>query len=208
MSKLEFLEANRNFKSYYKTLRDLNNFLDSSPELQAANQAITQLIFEFIRINGVTFRQMDRGQFEREFEIFQEDFLNVIQNSGENNVDFKRFAALLDEIIGIANLRQDALGKIQRIRQESPFGEDDEESSDEAIEINVDAQTEITEVLNTALEDSNEENNNDPAVNSNDVSNEIESSEEFATIVNDEESKEESIESSSDSNKFRYRRFR
>ncbi|MEH7334408.1 hypothetical protein V7161_17320 [Neobacillus drentensis] len=208
MSKLEFLEANRNFKSYYKTLRDLNNFLSSSPELQAANQAITQLIFEFIRINGVTFRQMDSSQFEREYQIFQEDFLNVILNSGENNVDFNRFAALLDEIIGIANLRQDALGKIQRTKQESPLGEDDEESSDEAIDINVETQTEITEILSTSVVDTNEENNNDPAVNTNDVSNEIESSDGFATIENDEESKEESIESSSDSNKFRYRRFR
>ncbi|WP_223590442.1 hypothetical protein [Neobacillus bataviensis] len=212
MSKLEFLEANQNFKSYYKTLRDLNNYLSSSPELQTANQTITQLIFEFIRINGVTFRQMDRGQFEQEYQIFQEDLLNVIQNSGENNVDFNRFAALLDEIIGIANLRQEALGKIQRTKLESPLGdadEDDDESSDEAIEINVEAQAEITEILNTAVEESNEEDTIDPTVNSNNTVNELESSDDFSTIATDEESKEESIESSNDGDKYRtYRRYR
>ncbi|MDN3016307.1 hypothetical protein PH210_08855 [Paenibacillus sp. BSR1-1] len=212
MSKLEFLEANQNFKSYYKTLRDLNNFLSSSPELQTANQTITQLIFEFIRVNGVTFREMDRGQFEREYQIFQEDLLNIIQNSGENNVDFNGFASLLDEIIVIANLRQEALGKIQRTKLESPLGnadEDEDESSEEALEINVEAQAEISEILNTAVEETNEEDNNDPALNSNNAVNEFESSDDFSAIAADEESKEESIESSSDGDKYRtYRRYR
>ena len=119
MSKLKYLEITRNFKSYYQTLRDINYYLNSDSEvdqvkLQATSSVISKLILGFIRTNGKSFREMDREQYEKEFLIFYDDFLNVIQNSGENNVDFEQFAALIDEIIGIAVRRKNALDKIQK----------------------------------------------------------------------------------------------
>ncbi|WML60535.1 hypothetical protein [Neobacillus sp. PS2-9] len=119
MSKLIYLEITRNFKSYYQTLRDINYYLNSDSEvdqvkLQATSSVISKLILGFIRTNGKSFREMDREQYEKEFLIFYDDFLSVIQNSGENNVDFEQFAALIDEIIGIAVRRKDALDKIQK----------------------------------------------------------------------------------------------
>jgi septation ring formation regulator EzrA len=68
---------------------------------------------------------MDREQFEQEFNLFHQDFLNVIQNSGENNVDFNQFTALVDELIGVAVKRTNALGKIKKVKQVWSF-EDDE----------------------------------------------------------------------------------
>jgi hypothetical protein len=119
MSKLKYLEITRNFKSYYQTLRDINYYLNSDSEvdqvkLQATSSVISKLILGFIRTNGKSFREMDREQYEKEFLIFYDDFLSVIQNSGENNVDFEQFAALIDEIIGIAVRRKDTLDKIQK----------------------------------------------------------------------------------------------
>ncbi|HLO11643.1 MAG TPA: hypothetical protein VK190_05240, partial [Pseudoneobacillus sp.] len=107
------------FKSYYQTLRDINYYLNSDSEvdhvkLQATSSVISKLILGFIRTNGKSFREMDREQYEKEFLIFYDDFLSVIQNSGENNVDFEQFAALIDEIIGIAVRRKEALDKIQK----------------------------------------------------------------------------------------------
>ncbi|MEH7438990.1 hypothetical protein V7182_16070 [Neobacillus drentensis] len=119
MSKLNYLEITWNFKSYYQTLRDINYYLNSDAEvdhvkLKATSSVISKLILGFIRTNGTSFREMDREKYEKEFLIFYDDFLSVIQNSGENNVDFEQFTALIDEIIGIAVRRKDALDKIQK----------------------------------------------------------------------------------------------
>ncbi|MEH7304227.1 hypothetical protein, partial [Neobacillus drentensis] len=124
MSKLDFLEISRNFKSYYQTLRDVHYYLTNdtelSPlELQAVSKVLSKLIYGFIRIKGTSFREMDREQFEQEFNLFHQDFLNVIQNSGENNVDFDQFTELIDEVIGIAVKRTIALGKIKKVKQDS-----------------------------------------------------------------------------------------
>jgi hypothetical protein len=119
MSKLNYLEITWNFKSYYQTLRDINYYLNSDAEvdhvkLKATSSVISKLILGFIRTNGTSFREMNREKYEKEFLIFYDDFLSVIQNSGENNVDFEQFTALIDEIIGIAVRRKDALDKIQK----------------------------------------------------------------------------------------------
>jgi hypothetical protein len=124
MSKLDFLEVSRNFKSYYRTLRDVHFYLTNDSELnraelQAVSRVLSKLIYGFIRIKGIAFREMNREQYEQEFHLFHEDFLNVIQNSGENNVDFDQFIVLIDEIIGIAVKRSNALGKIKKGKQES-----------------------------------------------------------------------------------------
>ncbi|MCL6572250.1 MAG: hypothetical protein K6T88_11285 [Bacillus sp. (in: Bacteria)] len=58
---------------------------------------------------------MNREQYEKEFHLFYDDFLCVIQNSGENNLEFDHFTALVDELIGIAIHRQDTLGKIKKV---------------------------------------------------------------------------------------------
>jgi hypothetical protein len=86
---------------------------------------LSKLIYGFIRIKGTSFREMDREQFEQEFNLFHQDFLKVIQTSGENYVDFDQFTALIDEIIGIAVKRTNALGKIIKVKQQ-PLIEDDE----------------------------------------------------------------------------------
>jgi hypothetical protein len=119
MNKLNYLEITWNFKSYYQTLRDINYYLNSDAEvdhvkLKATSSVISKLILGFIRTNGTSFREMNREKYEKEFLIFYDDFLSVIQNSGENNVDFEQFTALIDEIIGIAVRRKDALDKIQK----------------------------------------------------------------------------------------------
>jgi hypothetical protein len=134
MSKLDFLEISRNFKSYYRTLRDVHYYLTNDPELsdeelQAVSKVISKLIYGFIRIKGTSFREMDRELFEEGFNLFHQDFLNVIQYSGENNVDFNQFTSLLDEIIGIAVKRTIALGKIKKVKQESLL-EDNEIAED------------------------------------------------------------------------------
>ncbi|MFL6555106.1 MAG: hypothetical protein ACJ8MO_03185, partial [Bacillus sp. (in: firmicutes)] len=103
MSNLEFLEVSQNFKSYYRTLRDVHYYLTndsevSQEELQAVSKVLSKLIYGFIPIKGTSFREMDREQFELEFNLFHQDFLNVIKNSGENNVEFDQFTALIDEI--------------------------------------------------------------------------------------------------------------
>lgn len=123
MSNLEFLEISRNFKSYYQTLRDVHYYLTNDSELtqedlQAVTKVLSKLIYGFIRIKGTSFREMDLEQFEQEFHLFHQDFLNVIQNSGENNVDFDQFTELMDEIIGIAVKRMIALGKIKKVKHE------------------------------------------------------------------------------------------
>jgi hypothetical protein len=122
MSNLEFLEISRNFKSYYRTLRDVHYYLTNDSELnkeelKAVTKVLSKLIYGFIRIKGTSFREMDREQFEQEFNLFHQDFLNIIQNSGENNVEFDQFSALIDEIIGIAVKRTIALGKIKKLKQ-------------------------------------------------------------------------------------------
>ncbi|MGG3467003.1 hypothetical protein ABES02_05595 [Neobacillus pocheonensis] len=215
MSKLEFLEANSNFISYYRTLRDVNNFLGGTPGLDATNLVITKFIFEFIRINGVNFRDMDPDQYEREYQMFENDFIDVIQNSGENDVDFIRFASLLDEILGIANLRMEALGKIKRNRLGAAVEEEEESSnaveaasnvttavvSVENIQTNssIDAET-IAEITNETTED---ENNNESDDNT------VESSDRFNTIGSSDESNNEPDESSSESEEYRgFRRYR
>ncbi|SMQ79754.1 hypothetical protein SAMN05444673_3785 [Bacillus sp. OV166] len=130
MSNFDFLQISRNFKSYYQTLRDVHYYLTndsdlSEEELQAVSKVLSKLIYGFIRIKGTSFREMDREQFEQEFNLFHQDFLKVIQTSGENYVDFDQFTALIDEIIGIAVKRTNALGKIIRVKQQ-PLIEDDE----------------------------------------------------------------------------------
>ncbi|MCM2532445.1 hypothetical protein NDK43_08665 [Neobacillus pocheonensis] len=119
MSNLEFLEINRNFKNYYKTLRDVNYYLTNDTELeksqiQATSQVLSKLIYGFIRTNGTMFREMSNEQYDKEYHIFYDDFLSVIKNSGENNVEFDTFTSLIDEIIGIANHRTEALRKIKK----------------------------------------------------------------------------------------------
>jgi hypothetical protein len=120
MGKLEFLEISQDFKSYYRTLSDVNYYLTSDSEvekenLQAVSHVISKLIYGFIRIKGKALREMNREQYEKEFHLFYDDFLCVIQNSGENNLEFDHFAALVDELIGIAIHRQDTLGKIKKV---------------------------------------------------------------------------------------------
>ncbi|MFL6561580.1 MAG: hypothetical protein ACJ8MO_36435, partial [Bacillus sp. (in: firmicutes)] len=93
MNNFDFLEISRNFKSYYQTLRDVHYYLTndsdlSEEELQAVSKVLSKLIYGFIRIKGTSFREMDREQFEQEFNLFHQDFLKVIQTSGENYVDF------------------------------------------------------------------------------------------------------------------------
>ena len=122
MSNLEFLEISRNFKSYYRTLRDVHYYLTNDSELDqeevpVVSKVLSKLIYGFIRIKGTSFREMDREQFQQEYNLFHQDFLDVIQNCGENNVDFDQFTALIDEIIGIAVKRTKTLGKIKKGRQ-------------------------------------------------------------------------------------------
>jgi hypothetical protein len=139
MSNFDFLQISRNFKSYYQTLRDVHYYLTndsdlSEEELQAVSKVLSKLIYGFIRIKGTSFREMDSEQFEQEFNLFHQDFLKVIQTSGENNVDFDQFTALIDEIIGIAVMRTNALGKIIKVKQQSLVEDDemDEVTEDEA----------------------------------------------------------------------------
>lgn len=132
MTKLDFLEVNRNFRSYYKTLRDVNYYLTNSElgqgKIEVATDVMTKLIFDFIRTNGTTFREMDSDIFEVEYQMFHEDFLRIIEHSGVNNVDFDEFASLLDELIGIANQRMAALQKIKTTRQEMKLSNEDADS--------------------------------------------------------------------------------
>ncbi|MDQ1145831.1 hypothetical protein QE429_002658 [Bacillus sp. SORGH_AS 510] len=119
MSKLDYLEITRNFKSYYQTLRDANYYLHSDSDvdndkLKTTSIVLSKLILGFIRTDGTSFREMQSDQYEKDFQIFYNDFLSVIQNSGENNVDFDHFTSLIDEIIGIAIKRRNALEKIQK----------------------------------------------------------------------------------------------
>lgn len=160
MSKLDFLEISRNFKSYYRTLRDVHYYLTNDPELnpeelQAVSKVLSKLIYGFIRINGIAFREMNREQYEQEFHLFHKDFLNVIQNSGENNVDFDQFISLIDEIMEIAVKRRNALGKIKKVKQESL---DDElaEVNTPVIEDSFENETEIEEEVEI-VDDINEE---------------------------------------------------
>jgi hypothetical protein len=132
MTKLDFLEVNRNFRSYYKTLRDVNYYLGNSElgqeKINATTTVITKLIFDFIRTSGSTFREMDQEKFEIEYEMFHDDFLRIIENSGVNNVDFDEFAGLLDELIGIVNHRMTALGKIKTTIQDMKLSKEDNEA--------------------------------------------------------------------------------
>jgi hypothetical protein len=131
MTKLEFLEVNRNFVSYYKTLRDLNYYLTNSElgqeQINEATTVMTKLIFDFIQTNGTTFRDMDMEKYTKEYEMFHQDFLRIIENSGVNNVDFDEFAGLLDELIQIANHRMTALQKIKTSMQEMELSNEDVE---------------------------------------------------------------------------------
>lgn len=151
MSNLDFLEISRNFKSYYRTLRDVHFYLTNDPdlsetELQAVSKVLSKLIYGFIRIKGTSFREMEREQFEQEYNLFHQDFLTVIQNSGENNVDFDQFTALIDEIIGIAVKRINALGKIKKVKQELLL-EDDEvaEIADDETELSIEEEEDVPE---------------------------------------------------------------
>jgi hypothetical protein len=132
MAKLEFLEVNKNFKSYYKTLRDVNYYLGDSKlgkeNIKATTKVITKLIFDFIRTSGTTFRDMDEEKYIKAYEMFHEDFLRIIENSGVNNVEFDEFAGLLDELIQIANHRTAALQKIKTTKQEMKVSHEDGES--------------------------------------------------------------------------------
>ena len=159
MSNLDFLEISRNFKSYYQALRDAHYFLRNDPdlsqeELQAVTKVLSKLIYGFIRIKGVSFREMDREQFKQEFNLFHQDFLNVIQNSGENNVEFEQFAALMDEIISIAVMRTIALGKIEKVKQQSLFENVEIDEVTDEIELD-----ELTDDIELDL--SSEDENND-----------------------------------------------
>jgi hypothetical protein len=144
MSKLEFLEVTQNFTSYYKTLCDVNYYLSSDfdqEKLQAASQVMTKLILCFICTNGSTFREWDHEQYEKEYQMFQDDFLTIIQNSGENNVDFDDFAALIDEVIGIANHRMNTLRKIKKTKQETAI--ESEEIVGQVMESEVELTTDV-----------------------------------------------------------------
>ena len=137
MSNLEFLELSRNFKSYYRTLRDVHYYLTNDSELSqeevpVVSKVLSKLIYGFIRIKGTSFREMDRKQFQQEFNLFHQDFIDVIQNCGENNVDFDQFTALIDEIIGIAVKRTKTLGKIKKGRQVLLLEDEEIAEGDEA----------------------------------------------------------------------------
>jgi hypothetical protein len=140
MSKLDFLEISRYFKGYYRTLRDVHYYLTndsevSPEELQAVSKVLSKLIYGFIRVNGKAFREMDSEQYDQQFHLFHQDFLSVIQNSGENNVDFDQFTSLIDEILEIAVMRINALGKIRRGNQEQvPENNEMTEAADDKTE--------------------------------------------------------------------------
>jgi hypothetical protein len=131
VSKLDYLEVNRNFRSYYRTLRDINYYLNqadgNNEKLINASEIITKLIFNFIRTDGTTFREMDQDQYTQQYQMFSDDLVRIIQTSGENNVNFDEFARLLDELLGIANHRVNALGKIKRTKQEPQEEENEAE---------------------------------------------------------------------------------
>jgi hypothetical protein len=80
---------------------------------------------------------MDPQQFAREFQIFIPDFLAIIKNSGTNDVDFKVFSKLLDEVLGIANLRASALEKIPKALEEEKTEPNGLDSWDGMVEINI-----------------------------------------------------------------------
>ena len=151
MSNLDFLEISRNFKSYYQTLRDVHYYLTNDSEvkqeeLEAVSKLLSKLIYGFIRIKGISFREMDREQFEQEFNLFHQDFLNIIQKSGENNVEFDQFTALIDEIIGIAVKRTIALGKIKKVKQELLLEEEEiAEVDDSESELSYEDEDNVTE---------------------------------------------------------------
>jgi outer membrane murein-binding lipoprotein Lpp len=168
MSQLDFLEVSGNLKSYYRTLRDVHYYLTndsevSEEELQAVSKVLSKLIYGFIRIKGTSFREMQLEQFEQEFNIFHQDFLNVIQNSGENNVDFDEFTALIDEIIAIAVKRTIALGKIKRAKNQSLIedveidevndAESELSNEDEDNDANDGVVVEATEVMDEIIEE-------------------------------------------------------
>ncbi|MEH6908202.1 hypothetical protein, partial [Neobacillus drentensis] len=97
-------------------------------------------------IKGISFREMDREQFEQEFNLFHQDFLNIIQKSGENNVEFDQFTALIDEIIGIAVKRTIALGKIKKVKQELLLEEEEiAEVDDSESELSYEDEDNVTE---------------------------------------------------------------
>jgi hypothetical protein len=151
MGNLDFLEISRNFKSYYQTLRDVHYYLTNDSEvkqeeLEAVSKLLSKLIYGFIRIKGISFREMDREQFEQEFNLFHQDFLNIIQKSGENNVEFDQFTALIDEIIGIAVKRTIALGKIKKVKQELLLEEEEiAEVDDSESELSYEDEDNVTE---------------------------------------------------------------
>ncbi|MEH6957368.1 hypothetical protein [Neobacillus drentensis] len=151
MGNLDFLEISRNFKSYYQTLRDVHYYLTNDSEvkqeeLEAVSKLLSKLIYGFIRIKGISFREMDRDQFEQEFNLFHQDFLNIIQKSGENNVEFDQFTALIDEIIGIAVKRTIALGKIKKVKQELLLEEEEiAEVEDSESELSYEDEDNVTE---------------------------------------------------------------
>lgn len=151
MGNLDFLEISRNFKSYYQTLRDVHYYLTNDSEvkqeeLEAVSKLLSKLIYGFIRIKGISFREMDREQFEQEFNLFHQDFLNIIQKSGENNVEFDQFTALIDEIIGIAVKRTIALGKIKKVKQELLLEEEEiAEVEDSESELSYEDEDNVTE---------------------------------------------------------------
>lgn len=147
MSKLEFLEVNRDFRSYYRTLRDVNYYYSNSElgkeHIETTTQVITKLIFDFIRTDGITFREMNPEKYDKEYQMFQEDFLEIIENSGVNNVDFEEFASLLDELIEIANHRFSALQKIKTTRQEMKFSVEDADIQENETDIETDQSNQL-----------------------------------------------------------------
>ncbi len=132
MDNLRYLEITRAFNNYYKTLRDMNVYLQNDPdvdeeELRTASLVISRLIFEFIRVDGTTFLDMNSEEFEMDYQIFKGDFLNIIQSSGEQNVDFEELTELVDDLLEIADRRAETLGKINRGFVEDLFEDEDDE---------------------------------------------------------------------------------
>jgi hypothetical protein len=172
MSKLDFLEISRYFKSYYRTLRDVHYYLTndsevSPEELRAVSKVLSKLIYGFIRVNGKAFIEMDSEQYEQQFHLFHQDFLNVIQNSGENNVNFDHFTSLIDEILEIAVMRINALGKIRRgsleqVPENNEMTEAADDKTESSNEIETDAEDE--EVIVDAVKAAEEVKKDEEAV--------------------------------------------
>jgi hypothetical protein len=160
VEELNFLKTNRTFRCYYRTLRDVNFYLKNDSDIdsnaiQTTNRVLTKLIFDCIQLDGTTFKDMDPQQFAREFQIFIPDFLAIIKNSGTNDVDFKVFSKLLDEVLGIANLRASALEKIPKALEEEKTEPNGLDSWDGMVEINIENANVHVDMDEITIEDVN-----------------------------------------------------